>query len=253
MRTTARERKRCVLRCSTTFPATGRRVAQALGVVLAAAWPPGAAAVKGVFEDKEALSAAVSDWIANAATAEGTHGAISGWDTSRVDDMSQLFQGKSGFNAQLNWDTSEVTNMGFTFKEAKAFNQELAWDTSKVTSMYGTFYEAEAFDQALAWDTSRVTDIGTSFKSATAFAQDLSAWDVAKVTDMADAFADSMGAATDCAKARTAASWTAQSSAASGLAPWTGLWTPGECAPFGEAFRPADRAALKAAVKQFSL
>ena len=117
MRTTARARTRCVLRCSTTFPATGRRVAQALGVVLAAAWPPGAAAAKGVFEDKATLSAAVSDWVANETTAEATHGAISGWDTSRVDDLLDLFRFKTTFNAQLNWDTSKVTNMEATFYE----------------------------------------------------------------------------------------------------------------------------------------
>ena len=32
---------------------------------LVAAWPRGAAAVKGVFEDKQTLSTAVSDWVAN--------------------------------------------------------------------------------------------------------------------------------------------------------------------------------------------
>ena len=77
------------VRSRTTFPATGRRAAHALGV-LVAAWPRGAAAVKGVFEDRPTLGFAVSDWVSNAATAEETHGAISGWDTSRVDDMSEL-------------------------------------------------------------------------------------------------------------------------------------------------------------------
>ena len=133
MRTKARARTRCVLRCSTTFPATGRRVAQALGVVLAAAWPPGAAAAKGVFEGPATLSAAVSDWVDNEATAEATHGAISGWDTSRVDDMAVLFKDKTTFNAQLNWDTSKVTNMHRTFNGATAFNKPLAWDTSEVS------------------------------------------------------------------------------------------------------------------------
>ena len=89
--------------------------------------------MKGVFEDKEALSTAVSDWVANEATAKETHGAISGWDTSRVDDMSLLFYGKSGFNAQLNWDTSKVTTMSYTFQDARAFNRLLVWDTSQVT------------------------------------------------------------------------------------------------------------------------
>ena len=149
MRTTARERKRCVLRCSTTFPATGRHVAQALGVILATAWPPGAAAAKGVFEGTATLRAAVSDWIDNEATAEATHGAISGWDTSRVGGskaMRDLFKEKTTFNAQLNWDTSKVTSLYGTFAGAKAFSSELAWDTSKVTTMEGTFYGAGSFN-----------------------------------------------------------------------------------------------------------
>ena len=133
------------VRSRTTFPATGRRAAHALGV-LVAAWPRGAAAVKGVFEDKETLSAAVSDWIANAATAEDTHGAISGWDTSRIDDMALLFKDKTTFNAQLNWDTSKVTTMYGTFYKARAFNSQLVWDTSKVKRMRGTFYYADAFN-----------------------------------------------------------------------------------------------------------
>ena len=71
--------------------------------------------MKGVFEDKQTLSTAVSDWVANEATTEETHGAISGWDTSRVDDMSELFKDKTGFNAQLNWDTSQqVGNISIT-------------------------------------------------------------------------------------------------------------------------------------------
>ena len=65
---------------------------------------------KGVFEDKATLSAAVSDWIANEATAEDTHGSISGWDTSRVDDMSYLFFQKSTFNDDIgDWDTSKLS------------------------------------------------------------------------------------------------------------------------------------------------
>ena len=181
MRTTARERTRCVLRCSTTFPATGRRVAQVLSVVLAAAWPPGAAAAKGVFEGTATLRAAVSDWIDNEATAEATHGAISGWDTSRVDDMSELFKYNSIFNSQLNWDTSKVTRMAYMFGSARAFNSELAWDTSSVTNMWGTFQGAYAFNQPLAWDTSKVTTMDSMFYEAKAFNSEL-AWDTSSVT-----------------------------------------------------------------------
>ena len=37
---------------------------------------------------------------------ESTHGSISGWDVSRVDDLSNVFLSKTTFNEPLNWDTS---------------------------------------------------------------------------------------------------------------------------------------------------
>ena len=97
-----------------------------------------------LYTSKSALKQAVDEWIADEATATATHGHISGWDTSRVDDMSELFKSKTTFNAQLNWDTSKVTTMSNTFRVAEAFNSELAWDTSSVTTLYGMFYKAEA-------------------------------------------------------------------------------------------------------------
>ena len=73
-----------------------------------------------VFESKVQLQAAVDEWVANRTAVEATHGAIAGWDVSRVDDMSQLFAGTapspSPFNGAIGgWDTSSVTNMRETF------------------------------------------------------------------------------------------------------------------------------------------
>ena len=88
----------------------------------------------GAFGDRAALQAAVDAWVADPAAAEATHGSISGWDTSRVDDLSELFGEKSAFNEAIGgWDTSKVTTMRSTFVEADAFNQPLAWDTGKVS------------------------------------------------------------------------------------------------------------------------
>ena len=85
----------------------------------------------GAFGGRAELQAAVDAWVADPAAAEATHGSISGWDTSRVDDLSELFREKSAFNEAIGgWDTSKVTMMEYTFYEAKAFNSELAWDTS---------------------------------------------------------------------------------------------------------------------------
>ena len=49
---------------------------------------------------------------------------IENWDTSRVQDMSGMFQGAKAFNAPLdNWDVSSVTDMSRMFQGAKVFNQ----------------------------------------------------------------------------------------------------------------------------------
>ena len=42
----------------------------------------------GVFADRSELVSAVAAWDANSTAAEVTHGHISGWDVSRVGDMS---------------------------------------------------------------------------------------------------------------------------------------------------------------------
>ena len=70
----------------------------------------------GAFGDGAALKAAVDAWVADQGTAEATHGSISGWDTSRVDDLTDLFLSKTTFNAAIGgWDTSSVTTMKWTF------------------------------------------------------------------------------------------------------------------------------------------
>ena len=172
---------------------------------------------KGVFEDKATLSAAVSDWIANEATAEATHGASSGWDTSRVDDLSYVFTGTasydlcpfnddigawdtaavtslvgtfrySEFNGAIGgWDTSKVTNMAQTFAQAFYFNSELAWDTSKVTDMGWTIMSISRFNQPLVWDTSSVTNMDGTFWGAGSFNKGL-VWDTSSVVSMSSTF-----------------------------------------------------------------
>ena len=179
----------------------------------------------GAFGDRAALKAAVDAWVADTAAAEATHGSISGWDTSRVDDMSGCcnegskgcpsscsalfpctfneaiggwdtskvttmdltFDHAAGFNSELAWDTSSVTNMGYMFRYAVAFNRPLAWDTSSVTNMDATFISATAFNSQLVWDTSKVTTMLDTFGRANAFNRQL-AWDTSSVTDMSYMF-----------------------------------------------------------------
>ena len=76
-------------------------------------WAP--AEASGVFTDKATLQAAVDD----VTTAEATHGPLSGWDVSRVDDMTGgccwygFFPNK--FNGDVSkWDTGRVTSFDST-------------------------------------------------------------------------------------------------------------------------------------------
>ncbi len=69
---------------------------------------------------------------------------ISGWNTSNVQNMQQMFDRAYSFNngdpagssgTPLNsWDTSNVTNMGSMFWRANSFNQDIGdWDVTNVT------------------------------------------------------------------------------------------------------------------------
>jgi hypothetical protein len=67
------------------------------------------------------LRTAVTAWCSNPTSAEATYGHISGWDTSQVDDMSELFSfygycGNGGILETWNedisdWIVSSVTSM----------------------------------------------------------------------------------------------------------------------------------------------
>ena len=73
--------------------------------------------VTAVFENRDYLEIAVTEFIANADDATSPHGPISEWDVSKVTDMSKLFKGKGEFNEDISgWNTSRVTNMGSMFE-----------------------------------------------------------------------------------------------------------------------------------------
>ena len=110
--------------------------------------------------------------------------------TTKVTNMSAMFNGASSFNQDISlWDTSSVTNMVYMFANTSAFNQDISsWVTSSVTDMNGMFISTSAFNQDISsWNTSNVTDMNNLF-AGSAFNQDIGGWNTSSVTNMSAMF-----------------------------------------------------------------
>lgn len=136
---------------------------------------------------------------------------ITMWNTSRIKDMTYMFNGCYEFNQPIgSWDVRNVVTMGGMFGETDAFNQPLSgwntrnvkdmshmflranafnqplndWDVSGVENMERMFWDAELFDQPLdRWDTSSVKTMREMFMHSKVFNQNINAWDVSNVRD----------------------------------------------------------------------
>ena len=89
-------------------------------------------------------------------------------DTSLITDMSGLFK-NSKFNGNITgWDTSNVTDMRDMFMGAESFNKPIGdWDVSNVRDMYGMFFWAESFNQPIEnWNVSKVKNMRAMFKNS---------------------------------------------------------------------------------------
>jgi len=116
---------------------------------------------------------------------------ISGWDTSELVDMTDMFDDASAFDQPIGgWDTSKVTTMASVFDDATSFNQPLNWDTSNVVTMAEMFDGAASFNQPFGpkWNTSRVENMDSMLSDAFAFNQPIGGWDTSRVTTMESLF-----------------------------------------------------------------
>ena len=131
----------------------------------------------------ESIRAAVT--ALNSGESTATYGRIACWDTSKVTDMSDLFNYAYTFNQEIgNWNVSSVTDMRAMFDGAKGFNHDIGnWDVSAVTDMSKLFREAAAFNQDISnWDVGAETKMEKVFFGARVFNQGIGDWDVSAVT-----------------------------------------------------------------------
>jgi surface protein len=113
---------------------------------------------------------------------------ISGWDTSNVNDMSNIFAYSSFDQPIGSWNTSSVTDMSYMFWNTPFSEDITSWDTSNVLTMEGMFGTDSAsciFNQDISgWNTSSVQSMNSMFYDCTNFNQDISTWDTSSVTNM---------------------------------------------------------------------
>ena len=150
--------------------------------------------------NKTIESIALSGWDTSSVTSMGdmfqscsalTSLDVSGWDTSKVTDMSGLFSGCEALTSLdvSGWDTSKVISVGSMFSGCTALTSldVSGWDTSNMMDMSSMFYYCSALTSldVSGWDTSKVTDMSLMFDNCSALTSlDVSGWDTSKVTDM---------------------------------------------------------------------
>jgi surface protein len=113
-------------------------------------------------------------------------GDISNWDVSNVTNMFRMFD-DSQFDGDISrWDVSMVTNFDYMFSNSKFDGDISNWNLNKedeFMSMRGMFTRSAFNGDISNWDVSNVTDINGMF-SHSQFDGDISRWDVSNVTDM---------------------------------------------------------------------
>ena len=100
-------------------------------------------------KSKEELQEAVDLWCEDREKAINKYSHISVWDTSIIDDMSELFYKKENFNDDISkWNVSKVVSTEYMFFGCINFNQPLNnWDVSNLKRTEYMFYECKNFNQ----------------------------------------------------------------------------------------------------------
>ena len=120
-----------------------------------------------------------------------THYNISGWNVSKVQDMSYMFQ-SSAFNGDIgNWNVSNVGNMSCMFRDSQ-FNRDISrWDVSSVFDMSNMFAHSQFNGDISQWNVSNVKMMIEMF-SFSQFTGDISGWNFSKDVCVFDMFYGSL-------------------------------------------------------------
>jgi surface protein len=120
------------------------------------------------FTSTQELYDAVDEYLATGIS-DPTYGpTIGSWNISLLTDLSNVFNANDRnpsamyFNEDLSgWDTSRVTTMENLFLDARTFNGDVStWQTGNVQNMHETFGRAVSFNGDVSnWDVSKVTTI----------------------------------------------------------------------------------------------
>ena len=119
------------------------------------------------------------------------------WDSSKVTDMSYMFEyaGTNHAGITLNpsdWNVSNVTDMSYMFTYTQLGAVDFSsWgpQVTKVTNMTEMFYYAKNASVILGdWDCSSVTHIAYLFSNSQVTSLDLSKWSMPNVTSMRNVF-----------------------------------------------------------------
>jgi surface protein len=119
---------------------------------------------------------------------------LSRWNVGKATDMSFMlaapsYTGRAGNGASVSltgWDTSRVENMWGIFKKASSFVGNIStWNVSAVLDLGRALSHCYEFNGDLSrWDTSGALFMEEMFLEASSFASDVSAWDTRHVEDM---------------------------------------------------------------------
>ena len=120
------------------------------------------------FTSNTQLKDAIKEYKQDKILYKKKYGSIKYWDTSKITDMSHLFEDFVDFNEDISrWNVSKVINMSYMFGYAKSFNQKLDnWDISNVVCMSYMFFNATLFDTEFIidkWDLSTVEEVEKMF------------------------------------------------------------------------------------------